>query len=159
MLARIFVMLAAVVALSATVAYAEDNASVSYSVSASFEDVVFELENAIVDEGLVIDYRGHVNSMLERTSETVGSDVKSPYIDATYMQFCSAALTHAAVAADAENLSICPYVVFAYELRSAPGTVIAGYRRPVAGSSDASKAALADIEALLDKVVRSATGQ
>lgn len=161
MLLRLISALAVVAALYVPAASADEKISVSHNVSGSFEDVVFDLENAIVDEGLVIDYRGYLNAMLERTSETVGAatdGAKSPYIDATYMHFCSAALTHAAVSADPANVSICPYVVFAYELRSDPGTVVAGYRRPVAGTSPASLKALGDIEALLDKIVMSATG-
>ena len=136
--------------------------SVSYTATGNFDDVVFDLENAIIDEGLVIDYRGYVNDMLERTSDVASASTdgaKSPYADATYMHFCSAALTHAVVAADSENIAICPYVVFAYELHSEPGTVHVGYRRPIAGPSEATQAALADIEALLDKIVRAAAGE
>lgn len=163
MLTRIFSVLAIVAVLYAPAVSADDNVSVSYTVSGSFEDVVFDLENAIVDEGLVVDYRGHLNAMLERTSDAVGKNPegspKTPYVDATYMHFCSAALTHAAVSADPANLSICPYIVFAYELKSAPGTVVAGYRRPIAGTSEASLAALANIDALLEKIVKSATSE
>lgn len=140
-------------------AFADESAAVAYTVAGSFDDVVFDLENAVVDEGLVIDYRGHVNAMLERTSDVVGAaaegDEKSPYSDATYMHFCSAALTHAAVSADPANLAICPYILFAYELRAEPGTVHIGYRRPLGGPSDATQAALTNIEALLDRIVRS----
>jgi len=140
-------------------AIADDHAAVAYTVSGSFDDVVFDLENAVVDEGLVIDYRGHVNAMLERTSEVVGSTAadgaKSPFVDATYMHFCSAALTHAAVSADPANLAICPYILFAYETRAEPGTVHVGYRRPLGGPAEDTQAALADIEALLDRIVRS----
>ena len=163
MFGKLILALATAITFSVSGAMANEHSFVSYSVTGGFEDVVFELENAIVDEGLVIDYRGHVNAMLERTSEVVGSSAddgeKSPYIDATYMHFCSAALTHEAVTADVENLSICPYVIFAYELRATPGTTYVGYRRPMAGSSPETLAALGKIEALLDRIVKSASGE
>ena len=163
MFGRFFLALTTAIAFSLSGAIANEHSFVSYSVTGGFDDVVFELENAIVDEGLVIDYRGHVNAMLERTSEVVGNTAddgaKSPYIDATYMHFCSAALTHEAVSADVENLAICPYVIFAYELKNAPGTTYVGYRRPMAGSSPESLTALGKIEALLDSIVKSASGE
>ena len=120
----------------------------------SFEDVLFELNNAIVNRGLVIDYTGHVDSMLSRTSGSVG--VKSPFKNAKYIQFCSAKLTNAAVNADASNLAVCPYVVFAYETHATAGSIHVGYRRPIGSSSKASKAALAKIEKLLDEIVQAA---
>lgn len=144
--------------LSTASAMSDDRTSVEYTVAGAFDDVVFDLENAVVGEGLVIDYVGHVNSMLERTSEVVdgaGNGEKSPYVGAVYMHFCSAALTHAAVSADPANIAICPYIVFAYETHAQPGTVHVGYRRPLAGDSEATVAALANIEALLDQIVKS----
>ena len=123
------------------------------STKGSFEEVLFELNNAIVNRGLVIDYTGHVDSMLARTSGSVG--VESPFKNAKYIQFCSAKLTNAAVNADASNLAVCPYVVFAYETQATEGTIHVGYRRPIGSSSKASKAALANIEKLLDEIVQS----
>ncbi len=137
---------------------------VSYTVSANFDDVEFDLEDAITSEGLLIDYRGYVNTMLENTAEAVGAVApdgsKSPYVDATYLHFCSGTLTHEVVAADPANVAICPYIVYAYELRSDPGTVIVGYRRPVSetNGSEQSIAALTKIEELLNRIVRKAAG-
>ncbi|MEM9029124.1 MAG: DUF302 domain-containing protein [Pseudomonadota bacterium] len=133
----------------------------SMSVEAAFEDVVFDIKDAIVNRGLVIDYTGHVDKMLERTSKAVGSETaagsKSPYLHAKYFQFCSAKITHEVVSANALNLAICPYVVFAYELKSKPGTVHVGFRRPIADPSRRSQAALAKVEALLLEIIKEAT--
>jgi hypothetical protein len=131
-----------IVIFSVSGGLSDEIGAVSYSVVGDFEDVVFDLENAIIDEGLVVDYRGQVNEMLERTSEVVGmtSDgEKSPYLEAMYMHFCSAILSHEAMDADPANLSICPYVVFAYETRKEPGVVHVGYRRPFGGPTEATK--------------------
>jgi hypothetical protein len=48
-------------------------------------------------------------------------------------------------------------VVFIYEAAAKPGETVVGYRRPsVVSSSEASKKALADIDALLDGIVKDA---
>lgn len=41
-------------------------------VEGSFDDVAFAVEQAIINEGLVIDLRSHVGEMLSRTKEDVG---------------------------------------------------------------------------------------
>ena len=48
---------------TATQAFATDGI-ISYTTEQSFEDVVFGLENAILDEGLVIDHVSHTGDML-----------------------------------------------------------------------------------------------
>ena len=133
----------------------------SYIKDGQFEDVMFELNNAIVDRGLVIDYTGHVDTMLERTSEAVGSVTpggsKSPYLKAKYLQFCSAKLTHEVVSANPLNIAICPYVVFIFELKTDPGKIYVGYRKPIAGPSRLTRKATAKVQALLDDIAKQAT--
>jgi len=126
----------------------------SYFKTGKFEDVLFELNNAIIDRGLVVDRTGHLQTMLERTSKAVGS--KTPYIEAKYLQFCSARLTHGAVSANPFNIAICPYVVFIFELKSDPGKIHVGYRRPIAGPSKRPRTAPAKVEALLDEITKAA---
>ena len=132
----------------------------SYIKDGKFEDVLFELNNAIVDRGLVVDYTGHLGAMLERTGEAVGSVTpggsKSPYLAAKYLQFCSAKLTHEVVSANPLNIAICPYVVFIFELKSDPGKVHVGYRKPIAGPSRLTRRATAKVEKLLDDIVKQA---
>lgn len=132
----------------------------SYIKTGNYEDVLFELNNAIIERGLVVDYTGHLQTMLERTSEAVGSVTpggsKTPYIEAKYLQFCSAKLTHGVVSANPLNIAICPYVVFIFELKSDPGQIHVGYRRPVAGPSRVSRKAIAKVEALLDEITKQA---
>jgi uncharacterized protein (DUF302 family) len=50
---------------------------VTYTTDESFDDVIFGLENAILDQGLVIDGTNHVGEMLARTGPDVGSDKTS----------------------------------------------------------------------------------
>ena len=135
----------------------------TYSTKGEFQVVLQDLQDAIIGRGLVIDFTGHVDVMLERTSKTVGSvtegGIKSPYLAAKYLQFCSAKLTHEAVSANPFNLAICPYVVFAFEARAEPGKIVVGFRRTLPGPSKSSRKAFGKVEALLDGISREATGQ
>jgi len=127
------------------------------AIDGAFEDIFLDLNDAVVGRGLVIDYTGHVDTMLERTAETVGSVSEkgraSPYSAAKYIQFCSAALTHEVLSANPLNLAICPYVVFAFELHTKPGVTHVGYRRPIGDPSRISRRAIAKVEALLREIV------
>lgn len=123
---------------------------------AAFEDVVTDLEIAIVNRGLVIDYTGQIGDMLSRTAGDVG--MQTPYANAVYMQFCSATHTHASVAADPANLAICPYVVFAYELKAEPGSIKVGYRKPHGAGDAASMEALKGVSGLLREIVDEVAG-
>ena len=121
------------------------------TVTSSYSSAFGALEEAVVNQGLVVDYTGAVGDMLARTGGDVGAN--SPYANAGYLQFCSAGSTHAAVAADPRNIALCPYVVFGYELKSTPGKVVLGYRRPVAAPGQPSQDAVSQIESLLKTVV------
>ena len=155
-----FVSLMLLLVLSAPLSQVHAETRTGYKileVKQDFESTLFELDNAIVDRGLVVDYTGHVSKMLDRTSEATGG--RSPYKDGRYMIFCSAKLSQAAMKADPDNLAICPYVVFIYELKSRPGLTRVGYRRPIASEKPEAKKALAAIEQLLDGIIKDATGK
>lgn len=137
-----------------TAANKNDNYAVVVTTQ-DFESAVFGLENAIVNRGLVIDATGHVGAMLKRTAKATGG--ASPYIGARYLGFCSAKLSADAIAADPDNLAICPYVMFVYELKSEPGKARIGYRRPLASKKPSSKSAIANIEKLLTDILKEAT--
>jgi uncharacterized protein (DUF302 family) len=119
------------------------------SVEGAFEDVLGDLESAVVNKGLVIDYTGNVGDMLARTADAVGKP--SPYKQAKYMQFCSAPLTNAVTNASPANLSVCPFIVYAYETVAEPGKVYVGYRKPAA--VEGAEKEVAAIEELLAGVV------
>ena len=150
----------AMVALAA-LATAQPVGKKHFSTEGSFEDVFQDLKDAIINRGLKIDYVGHVDKMLERTSKVAGSvtesGAKSPYRHAKYLNFCSAKLTHESVSANAYNLAVCPYTLFIFEAHARPGTVVVGYRQPQAGPSRLSKAAFAKIGNLLTAIAKEAT--
>jgi uncharacterized protein (DUF302 family) len=151
------VLLAAAFAIGAA-ANAADVPIRSYSVTDSFENVKEEVIDAIVKRGLVIDYTAHVGSMLARTAKDVGAS-KVIYTDAQSLLFCSASLSRRTMEADATNIAFCPYSIFVYALPETPGIAYVGYRPlPLVGSPE-SKASLDAVNALLEGIVREATGQ
>jgi hypothetical protein len=127
----------------------------SYQKQATFDDVKFDLNNAIISRGFAIDFTGNIGNMLERTGPDVGS-TKPIYKNAEFVGFCSAKLSRASMEADPANIGSCPYVIFIYEAAAKPGEVVVGYRRPVARGNDASLQALAQIDVLLDDIVKEA---
>lgn len=121
---------------------------------AEYEDVWADLEDAIVNKGLVVEHVGHIAKMLERTADAVGggSD-KLVYQNSNYLQFCSAKLTHKASQQDPRNMSICPFLLYAFETKKEPGKVSIGYRNPDFGSLDPNDAFYKEVHAFLKGIV------
>jgi len=138
---------------------ADPGALVTYSKPGRFEDVRDDLKMAIEAKGLVIDYQSHLNRMLERTGKDVGS-TQPIYVDAQAFVFCSASLSRRTMEADPANAAMCPYALVVYATAKEPGKVNVSYRRPWRpDGSAASRAALKDVETLLDAIARQAVGQ
>ena len=129
----------------ATAAHAQD--ITTYDYQGTFEDATFEVEQAIVNRGLVIDFVSHVGDMLARTGEDVGSDVEL-FDAADVFLFCSATVSREVMEADPMNIAHCPYGIF---VTDADGAVSVGYRGFPAGE-------MQKVEVLLDEIAREATG-
>lgn len=127
----------------------------THSKAAAFEDVKFDLTNAIIERGLVVDHTGLIGQMLERTGADVGS-TKALYRNAEYVVFCSAKLSRQMMEADPANIGFCPYVIFIYERADKPGEIVVGFREPPQRGSGESQKALAAIGALLKEIVTEA---
>ena len=126
------------------------NDTVTYEVTdQSYDDLMFGLENAILDFGLVISEHNHVGDMLERTKADLGA-TETIYAYADVFGFCSAPLSRAAMLEDPMNIRFCPYNIFMY-LISEDSPVIIGYDVYPEG-------ALQDVQALLNYITRSAIG-
>ncbi|MCH1387795.1 MAG: DUF302 domain-containing protein [Rhodobacteraceae bacterium] len=126
------------------------NDTVTYEVTdQSYDDVMFGLENAILDFGLVISEHNHVGDMLERTKADLGA-TETIYAYADVFGFCSAPLSRAAMLEDPMNIRFCPYNIYMYQI-SEESPVIIGYDVYPEG-------ALQDVQALLDDITRSAIG-
>lgn len=117
----------------------------------AFAEVMADLEDAVVNRGYVVDYRGYIGEMLKRTAADVGAG-KPLYRNAEFLQFCSAVLSRKAMEADVANIAYCPYVLFAYEAEAAPGKVRVGFRHLPAGDGRDA------VNTLLGEIVEEAAG-
>lgn len=135
-------------ALCASTAAAQD--AVTYTTDQSFDDVVFGLESAILDRGLVIDSVSHVGTMLERTREDVGSDIVL-YTQADAFSFCSSTLSRKVMEADPMNIVFCPYDIFVMVQPDISDTTTIGFRSFPDG-------AMQEVQNLLDDIAREAIG-
>lgn len=114
-----------------------------------YDDVMFGLENAILDFGLVISEHNHVGDMLERTKTDLG-ETQTIYKYADVFGFCSAPLSRAAMLEDPMNIRYCPYNIYMFQI-SEDSPVIIGYDVYPDG-------ALQQVQDLLDNITRSAIG-
>lgn len=120
----------------------------------TFDDVRFDLGNAVIATGVSVQSEGNIAAMLGRTAADVGA-TETVYSRAEFVAFCSAKYSRAMMEADPANIAFCPFVVFAYETKAKPGEIVVGYRKPVAPASQgaAGAKAAADAEALMAKIV------
>jgi uncharacterized protein (DUF302 family) len=116
----------------------------------SYDDVLFGLENAIIDAGLVVSDQNHVGEMLERTKADVGA-TSTVYVHADVFGFCSAELSRAAMEADPMNIRFCPYRIFTYQVTDDSPVVIGFDSLP-------NNSVMQDVQSLLDRLARAAIG-
>ena len=90
------------------------NDTVTYEVTnQSYDDVMFGLENAIQDFGLVISEHNHVGNMLNGPRPIWRDRDNICYAD--IFGFCSAPLSRAAMLEDPMNIRFCP-TIFMYQI-------------------------------------------
>lgn len=127
---------------------------VVYQYEESFDFALEAVEMAITGRGMVINNTAHIAEMLARTADAVGGE--AVYENGQALEFCSATLSRATMEADIHNIVFCPYIIAVYTVEDEPGQVYLAYRRPPQVGDEASKAALRDVEELLDGLVQEA---
>lgn len=146
------VLLASLVAaFCSSVAVAQDVKT--YTSKKPFDDIRFDLGNAVVAKGFAVQSEGNIAKMLDRTAADVGAST-SVYKKGEFVAFCSAKYTRLMVEADPLNFGNCPFLVFVYETNAKPGETVVGFRGLGAAKTDASKKVFAEIEAMLDDLVK-----
>jgi uncharacterized protein (DUF302 family) len=138
--------LAAVLCLMSGAAAAEQ--PIVHAFDGSFDDASFAVENAIIGQGLVIDYTSHVGEMLNRTGADVGSD-EMIFSEADVFLFCSAVVSRVVMEADPMNIQHCPYGIFVAQQGD---EVLIGHR-------DYPDGAMQAVEDLLEEIVMEAIGE
>lgn len=133
----------------------DNNLIVRYSKEAKFENVKEDAENAIKNRGLVIDNTSFINNMLERTGKDLGMTTKI-FHDGLAYSFCSAAVSRKTMEADPHNIAYCPYAIVVYATAADPKTVYVAYQRALVTGSEANKAALTEMNNLLDGIAKEA---
>ncbi len=133
----------------------ETSPVVLYSSDNDFEFVTQDIKIAIQNRGLVIDHTSHIADMLERTGKDLGTP-KRLYLKGEAYSFCSAVLSRKMMDADWRNIVFCPYSLAVYVTPEEPKRVYAGFRRLPLVGSDSSKAALKEVNNLLDGILREA---
>ena len=131
---------------------------VRYSSDAKFDTVRDDVQNAILAKGLVIDQTSYIAKMLDRTRKDVGGSMVI-FADGRgqAFSFCSAVHSRNAMQADPHNIAFCPYTIVVYSTTAEPRKVHVAYRASALnGGSEASRAALREVDALLDGIVREA---
>lgn len=127
----------------------------TYVKQGDYDDVRFELTEAIVARGLKLDLNGHVADMLKRTGADLG-DSTPIYKQGEYFLFCSAKLSRDMMKADPATIGFCPFTLFLYETSAKPGEIVVGYRRFPDVKNEAASKALGAVDALLDGIARQA---
>ena len=128
----------------------------TFRTQGQYDDVRFELNNAIIARGLNLGGVGNIGEMLDRTGGDVGSTTKV-YSAAEYISFCSAKLSRQMIEADPSNLTFCPFVLVIYETVAKPGEIVVAYRPLDLHGSSASQTAIAAAGKLLEEIAQEAT--
>lgn len=130
-----------------------DNA-ILYEFDGSFEDATFLTKEAIIGQGLTIDYVSHVGEMLARTKNDVGGS-KDIFQNAEAYLFCSASISRRVMEKDPMNVAHCPYSVFVIQI---PGGQTTGDEGKIfIGHRDLPDGAMQEVEDLLRKIAEEAT--
>lgn len=128
---------------------------VVYKTQSTFKDVMEAVKLGISQQGLVVNNVSHISNMLQRTGQDAGKQARI-YGKGEAVEFCSATLSRKIMEADPTNIIFCPFIIAVYTLPDKPGTVYLAYRRPTLTGSDASRTALKEVDALIDRIVQDA---
>lgn len=118
-----------------------------WSVDGSFADIKQTLSDTITGRGMVISYVSHASGMLSRTAKAVGA-TEQVYGDAEILLFCKADLSHKLVAANPENIVLCPYTIAIYTLHGKPETVYLATPKPYT-----AEPAFAPVTQMLEEII------
>ncbi|MDA8129016.1 MAG: DUF302 domain-containing protein [Betaproteobacteria bacterium] len=135
-------------------AMAADAYTVLFKTHGTFQDVRDALQFAIEGKGLKINHTNNIAEMLARTGPEVGA-TKRVYEKGEQFEFCSAVISRQMMEADPHAMVMCPYIVSVYTIPNDKNVYIA-YRKPGPTRNPALKKALANVEKLLNDIVKDA---
>lgn len=150
------IMVALAASAPAAVHAADQDLLKTRVVKRAYADVRIDIQNAIINQGLKIDFNGRLGDMLKRTASDVGAK-GDLYVDAEYFTFCSSKLSRGMMDADPVNLGLCPYTMFIYQRAGTTDEVTIGYKGMPMRGDEGSRKSLGEINALLDKILDDAS--
>ncbi len=135
-------------------ALAAEGYTVLFKTQGEYQDVRDQVEAAIEGKGLKINHTNKIAEMLERTGKDLGA-TKQIYVSGEQFEFCSAKISREMMEADPHAMVLCPYIISVYTIPNDKNVYIA-YRKPVPTRNPALKKALADVEKLLNDIIKDA---
>ncbi len=127
------------------------------SVHGDFDSVWDDLNSALANRGLVVSGVSHVGEMLDRTGKALGR-TKKIFARARALEFCSAVVSRDMMEQNPDFIAFCPYKIAVYTLPGDKHKVYLSYQRPL-WNDESGKAALEEVEKLLDGIVRDVVEQ
>ena len=116
--------------VSALEQVATEEPIVIYRTGETFEDVKFELENAITSKGFTLNDPLHISEMLQRTGKDLGI-TQQVYIESETLSFCSAILTHKFAQSHPAYMVLCPLTLSIYTTTAEPDETYVAFRKPL----------------------------
>jgi len=135
-------------------AIASEGYTVLFKTQGTFQDVRDSLQFAIEGKGLKINHTNKIAEMLARTGTAVGA-TKQVYVDGEQFEFCSSTISRQMMEADPHAMVMCPYILSVYTIPNDKNVYIA-YRKPGPTRNPTLKKALADVETLLNDIIKQA---
>ena len=135
-------------------AMAADAYTVLFKTQGTFQDVRDSLQFAIEGKGLKINHTNKIAEMLARTGPEIGA-TRQVYVDGEQFEFCSSTISRQMMEADPHAMVMCPYIVSVYTIPNDKNVYIA-YRKPGPTRNPALKKALANVEKLLNDIIKDA---
>lgn len=133
---------------------AAEGYTVLFKTQGEFQTVRDSVESAIEGKGLVINHTNKIAEMLERTGKDLGA-TKQVYTNGEQFEFCSATISRRMMEADPHAMVMCPYIVSVYTIPNDKNVYIA-YRKPAPTRNPALKKSLAEVEKLLNEIIKDA---
>jgi uncharacterized protein (DUF302 family) len=125
-------------------------------VSGDFEDIRDGVRQAIEGKGINIAHTLPAGEMLNRTGKDFGIE-QNVFLQAETVEFCSARISHRLAQASHENILLCPFTISIYVLSDDPEHVYLSWRRPFSLGDTESQAAVQEMVALIEAIIREAS--
>ena len=131
-----------------------DNYAAIFKAHGTYQEVRDQVQSAIEGKGLKINTTHKIADMLDRTGKDLGRTTRV-YENAEQFDFCSADVSRRMMEADPHAIAMCPFLISVYKLPQDKHVYIA-YRKPATTKNPALKKTLADVEKMMNDIIKDA---